>query len=170
MIFADKSSRVQFHVYWPLLPLVPSLDIVKLRFVKDCWQLCSPVSSLLVVKTWCRLTNFTFHDRLNPELVSRTDIQHQHDMVLCASTSTSFMFCGQQAKCIFRISEHQIAPIAESAASGKVPSLVLVIRYFMMDSKRGLQSTANQQHLEPLKSPHKTFIVHETFHHWLILL
>ena len=132
MIFADKSSRVQFHVYWPLLPLVPSLDIVKLRFVKDCWQLCSPVSSLLVVKTWCRLTNFTFHDRLNPELVSRTDIQHQHDMVLCASAS--FMFCGQQAKCIFRISEHQIAPIAESAASGKVPSLVLVIGYFMMDS------------------------------------
>ena len=35
---------------------------------------------------------------------------------------------------VFRIAEHQIAPTAESAASGKVPGLVLVIGYFMMDS------------------------------------
>ena len=35
---------------------------------------------------------------------------------------------------VLRIAEHQIAPTAESAASGKVPGLVLVIGYFMMDS------------------------------------
>ena len=96
------------------------------------------------------------------------------NMVL--SASATFMFFGQQAKCIFLSMYYALRSTRLRRQQRAQPRVKYQVWCWWSDilwwirTRRGLQSTANQQHLEPLKSPHKTFIVHETFHHWLILL